>query len=475
MNQVINPFLDNKETVGKKMNDGLSKAHSDKVLRNRIRANKIATHKRNNEQLRVTVDTFLRNNQSVIDHNAMEILGKFKRDIGRCSTHTLIRKHANTFEFIGAHTCKHKLCNVCNYQRSKRLRRKYTRFFNSTFEHVDTDTGEITERPVLNRERLNFMHLTLTVPHVDGKWLNKDFYVKELMQRFNQMRKEAWWKRMVYAGEFGLEITRRDNGLHIHIHSLLVVHKGEQNRNLLHREIMLTWNRLTKDSANTRKAFTDEEIESIKKGNKLITDVDIKLISPKGATLIGLENLYKLSKAKISKYDRWDSHNKAWKHYIDVKDNNDFMQGLMECIKYHFEPLCMNKDTGEIDLDLLVDILPKVAGQPLYRKFGAFHGVKALNINNDDIESTEEIVGEVGGEVRHPDTGQPVHRSEYEYVVVNAQHLFFIEKEGYKPVISANAKVIRLENADTLLQAMFAMVNMSVSDSIRQSMKFNPN
>ncbi|MCB1124136.1 MAG: protein rep, partial [Verrucomicrobiae bacterium] len=154
-----------------------------------------------------------------VDDYSLAYLMDFRYAINTCCRHALFREHLinGAKEFIGAHTCKNKLCTVCNAKRAKDLRRKYRLFFDKNPDLLHC---------------FDFFHLTLTVPHNEsGGFRGKRWYADELMREFNFMRKKQAWKDLVYAGEFGVEVTKNENGLHIHIHSLLLVHKGPQNRN----------------------------------------------------------------------------------------------------------------------------------------------------------------------------------------------------------------------------------------------------
>ena len=231
-----------------------------KTKANRVRGAKLSSKKRQNVEWRNDINEFMANHD--LEDEQKDYLRTFVRRIDVCSTHTGYREHTGgAIELIGSHTCKHKMCNVCNYFRSKQLRRKYLNYFKRN-ELVDLKTGEIHQR-----NDFDYMHLTLTVPHAGGTWRGKQWYATELMEAYNYMRKRKWWLEMVFAGEFGVEVTRNANGLHIHIHSLLVVHKSRGNRNKLHKLIMEEWNRLTVDETSQRTAFADEELKAIVKGN----------------------------------------------------------------------------------------------------------------------------------------------------------------------------------------------------------------
>lgn len=363
----------------------------------------------------------------------------FRKSISNCCHHSLFREHdGGAKEFIGAHTCKHKMCPVCNAQKSKKVRKVWRKFFENNPELI---------------EQYDFMHLTLTVPHSKKGWRGKQWYAEELMKEFNFIRKKATWKEHVYGGEFGIEATRNENGFHIHIHALLLVRRSKQNRNYLHKFILEAWNRQTKDSGN-RQVFSQEEKEAILKSNKLLTEESVNQLFPSGATIIGLEGLY------IRNGDK--------KRYITPRDSqNTFLAGIMECIKYHFEPMALKED-GTYDFDLIADILPEIKGKSLYRRFGAFHSrsknahhdVKSLSLNFKEEDSVQELMEELeefGQEqVTHPETGQAVARGSYRYFLVNLSKVLFDPDDDMRIKISPGVKK-RYVQANTVANAIVDM------------------
>lgn len=370
-----------------------------------------------------------------------------RSDLQRCGNHTLYRQYPSNgaLEYICAQTCKNKLCPVCNYERSRQIRAKYYRYFKKN-EIVDRKTGE-----VFKKSDFDFMHLTLTVPHTKKGFRGEEFYAQELMKEFNYMRKKPFWQKHVFAGEFGCEITKNDNGFHIHIHSLLLVRKSKQNRNKLYREIFRAWNMQTVDEFRLKTKFEKHEIEGIQKSfgyekadekEKSNIDFFIRQLNPAGATLIGLENLYCYNKKKLSKNDRWSKDRQKWKHYVNPKDENSLLAGILECIKYHFEPVCLNSD-GVYDFDTLKEVLPKIYRKPLYRKFGAFHAVAELNVNSKIEEEIEEVMEEHGRDhTINPETFLP---EKPQYIVVNAVSIWHDWKaKTYKPHISERCSKVHL-------------------------------
>jgi hypothetical protein len=360
-------------------------------------------------------------------------------------------------DFISAHTCKNKICNVCNYVRSKALRRKYIKYLTSSeSDVVDTSTGDI-----FGIQELDFFHLTLTVPHTElHGWRGQKVFVKELMKEFNFMRKKPFWKENVYAGEFGVEFTRKGNGIHCHIHALIVAYPSKGNRNFLYKEILKAWNRQTVCPYSKRDQFTEADIDAIRKGCKSLTDEEVKELHPKGSTFVSLESLYTIDKQS------------GKKRYIKSTQDDNFIAGIMECIKYHFEPLCFNKEDKTIDFQLLEELLPEIAGKPLYRKFGAFHGLKELNINESQdladevIENLEDTARE---KATHPETGIPAE--DFEYIIINARMLHYDKDNNLKPKIRKSAKKIFMPDCRTITQALQRMCAMGWQNSLKAKTK----
>ena len=475
-----NPFLDNKETFGMNYGEceigftGFTGFNASEVKEvpdfkrrtnaNRRRGVRISRKAKQKEVMYQQINEYLVLNSLPIDQ--LQFLTNLRYSISNCCHHTLFREFEDgTKEFIGAHTCKHRLCPVCNGQRSKKTRKVYRKFFEADPELMN---------------RYDFMHLTLTVPHNGNGWRGKEWYAEELIREFNYMRKKPFWKAQVYAGEFGIEVTKNAQGLHIHIHALLLVYKARQNRNYLHRDILKAWNRQTKGS-NRRRKLRDEEIQAILKGNSLFADSDVHELFPSGSTFIGLESLYLQSKDKKPGY-HWCERSGAWKKYVTPADGQQvFMAGIMECIKYHFEPMAMKKD-GQFDFDLICEILPAIKGKPLYRKFGAFHAstknahpnarMLSLSFKEEDTitELAEELEEHGREEITHPETGETVPREGYRYFLTSLSKVYFDPEDDLKIKLSPGVRIHYLK-----AQNVFdALVDMELIAMAHQARKKNP-
>jgi len=253
----------------------------------------------------------------------------------------------------------------------------------------------------------DLMHLTLTVPHSKIGYKGMQVYYKKIIQDFNRMRKMDSWSYWVYGGEYGVEATengqrwgnKRPNdvikepgdiecGLHIHIHALLMVRREHRNRNKLHREILKMWNHITISPDYERNEFSPDVIEAIKKGNELLTDNDIEELSPHGATIIGLKNIYYFDK-KTGQYiytmDSPEARNRA----------------VLETISYHYKPKMFEKSDGTFDVEKIASVYAQTKGMVLYRKFGCLHKDPTLNVKDttliDELNAAKEAEEEATG------------------------------------------------------------------------------
>ncbi len=461
----IPPFLDNIETVGikPKMNSQ-AEDWKKQVLRNRKRGYLHSEGAAVNKRVYNELNGYLHSKTIFeLSEDSLKQFTLLRSRLQECCKHGLYREftEGGGLEFIAAHTCNHKYCFVCNKLRSKTIRRKFVKFFEA-YPEV--------------RQQYDFMHLTLTVPHTESGWKGKKFYASELMEAFNFMRKSSWWKKLVFAGEFGVEITKNSNGLHIHIHSLLLVEKSRGSRNELHRKIFLHWNKSTAEGEF--QPIDDATWELIKKSNKTFENMDRAKINRNGATLIGLESLYVLSNKQKKGY-KYCERSESWKRYINPNDDNEFLAGLLECIKYHFEPSGMYLNEGKLDFELLNEILPAIYRKPLYRKFGAFHtstknahpGAAMLNFNVKDSakEETLEALAETANDtVINPVTGKEAGRDEYNFTVMACNKVWYDKENEYLPKVYPNVKRRHLPSW-TVANALLEMLIMSVPGIERKS------
>jgi hypothetical protein len=273
------------------------------------------------------------------------------------------------------------------------------------------------------------LHITLTVPHnIDG-YKGKRFYARELLKCFHEVRRTKFWKQYIYGGEYGLEITKsNENGLHIHIHSL----------SFLSPDI----------SINNFRAWLRQKWEDVT-----------------GATFIHVEQLYHYKRNNNGTYEMTESNKPTVifddetgtaelqprmvrkKFYIG-KDSSieDYISGVMECIKYHFKSDTYQDDNGDYDLELIRDILNNSKHLRFYSRFGAFYGEKALNfdrlesIDETEIEAIEGAEETLNGsaakgerELVNPFTFEPAQPEQYYYVIARPESLKYTRKDDIKP------------------------------------------
>ena len=403
---------------------------SDKLVANWKRNKTIRYLKNENIMLADKLEKYVKNNCLTLSDYELEMSAKFIKNLRYCSNATLYEQTYKNIKIMASLSCSKKLCNVCNWLRQKKIRRKYNAWFsinqtiskvskNKKIEYIThSNISKYKEKGYkLRNENVKYdlKHLTLTVPHSEDGWLGEKFYFKKIIAKFNQMRKTPEWKKRVFGGEYGVEVTRGNqnyyddmsdtdnNGYHIHIHALLFTKKETQNRNLLHLDIFRIWNRLTVDDNYWREEFTEEHKEAIKKGNKdYITDKYIKKLNPKGATFINLSSIYHYEKNK--KTGKWE------KKYITEIGTEATQRAVMETISYHFKPKLFCSDVKDFwgqksyDLEAIVEISAKLhRGNKMYHKFGCLEKEKCLNIKDDtlleDYDETAEDVDEDTGEV----------------------------------------------------------------------------
>jgi hypothetical protein len=464
------PFLANKGTVGTTP----FTPPSDKVLFNRKRSNRVSSLKRKNYELLEQVRKKITG--QTLSNEQLEYTGKLSKNLKLCAAHSLYRKHlmGDAIEYVGSHTCDHKLCMVCNSLRQKRLRRKYMLFFKNNPQLLivrDRKTSKQRAHPqdvvdkmqgkkgfdaryeLVGKQGYDVMHLTLTVPHYkDSGFRGYALYYDAIGILFNRLRKEKTWNQWVYGGEYGIETTRSENGLNIHIHSLLLVKQFKQNRNQLHKYILERWNRLSINPYSAREYFNEQAKLKIFKSNALLLKEPdfVDRLHPKGSTIITLENIYNIENGKKERVTEFGS--------------DPMMKAVMEAISYHFQPQCFNKDKEEYDLDLMLDIMPVLEGKPLYRKFGCLHGQQSLNIKSSPEECIQEDFSESEQqEVIHPDTLCSAEREEYEFLVTDPAFVWHIAEQNLRPVIAKGAHITYLHDPPNTLSALFLMSRMAVA------------
>ncbi|MDJ1468188.1 hypothetical protein [Xanthocytophaga flava] len=276
--------------------------------------------------------------------NHVEQIINLRYALGYTTMCYAVKKLSNIAIPVCAIYSRHRLDQVWNFRKAQIIRSKYYQYL---MEGKD-DAGELI------RTKYHPCHLVLTVPHSEGLYKGKRFYARELMSEFNKLRKLPFWKEQVYAGEYGVEVKKNNkHGLHIHVHSLVLLRPGcsvNKVRSLIEQH----WRQNTSNKSDY--------------------------------SGIHFETLYTVNRETGKK--------KALNKRSSIKE---YLAGVLECIKYHFEPKCLEKyqvdDYGKIyeyDIDLIQEILDNTKGMRLYSRFGAFYKCKELNFNNLDKETESE-------------------------------------------------------------------------------------
>lgn len=377
-------------------------------LHNVTRNKKLTYLKRKNMEMAKELQQYI--NTAKMDENSRVLADALIKSLRTCGAMSLYSYDGAKIELISFLGCNHRVCNICNWDRQKKIRRKYLRWFdgNPTLFVLNGKDGN-GEKVVTAAQRqkwlskgyaeagqvrYNIMHLMLSVPHTENGWRGNRFYFRELTKQFNFLRKKPEWLYWVYGGQFGLETTHNANGYHIHIHALVFVRNAKKNRNQLHKVVLYWWNRLTVDETNQRGNFTEKEVEAIKKGNKDLTNEFVSTLDPRGATIIHLQNIYTCEETEDGE---------IVKRHIEVTDWNteNFIGAVLETISYLFKPKVFAISDQHFDVEAIVDIIRHVYNnRSLYSKFGCLLGEKTLNVNDntllEDLAEAADLKGEEG-------------------------------------------------------------------------------
>lgn len=396
-----------------------------------------------------------------------DILHSYRKRLVGCASTCLYRKRVDGREctLITGNVCNHRLCTICNMIRSRKLRRKWKGFLQGAdqdvplrkaqhrfFElgdlptrmkmDVDEDTGEVVKAARVwytsgqeIMQKFDLMHLTLTVPHEGGTWQGLEYYSRQLLQKFNLMRKDRWWLESIFGGEYTVETTANNDGLHIHIHALLFVDKAMyRSRNILSEYITRRWNDLTVDEDSSHPRILDEvRREGLRKSfafleenefNDLMLDLDAR-----GSTMVGLKSLYyqvtDFNKPVPKKSFVQDGKTYA---YCTNRNIESILKGVTECLKYHFEPCAVEDENGNLDCELVAKILPNIYRMRLYGKFGGFVGIKQLNVVEEPLTTAdmmEDLTDTAGDQAFDPATGTEMQPGEYFYCLADANKVSF--------------------------------------------------
>lgn len=295
------------------------------------------------------------------------------------------------------------------------------------------------------------VHMVLTVPHPDGLFKGKRFYARELLAHFHEMRRCPFWKKHVYGGEYGLEIKKsKNNGLHIHVHSLLFLNKTITVNNfrawlkekweeltggcMVHAETLYYYKR--KDNGQ----YITEQVRKKNKHGQWEEMNDMRIIPQReffddeSGEFVMLEETYEAVPIERKK-----------KHYISDKSTmEEYLQGILECIKYHFKHDACEDENGSWDLGLMRDILNNSKRLRFYSRFGAFYKESQLCFDRlEDTEEAEAIEGaeeEINGsasrserELVNPFTERIAERKDYTLCISAPERLKYTGKNDMRP------------------------------------------
>jgi hypothetical protein len=287
---------------------------------------------------------------------------------------------------------RHRLDFVWNLRKSQLIRKMWCSYLK---EGKDSEGNLIIQH-------YTAAHLTLTVQHTKKGYKGEEFYIDQLLKDFSKLRRSTIWKVPIYGGEYGVEIKKNDvHGLHIHIHGLLFIHP-QYCIHTVREKLAKRWKALTKNTAAQ-------------------------------VTGLHLETLYHLEKDPLT-----GKEIKVYHENPKETDLNQMMKGVLECLKYHFEPKCLEKVIDDqntdkpkqthYDIDLIKQLVKNTKGARLYSRFGAFREIKELNFSKHeaepktDQETEEEIIATTDGleeRIIDPLTFEPLARDKYDVIICN--------------------------------------------------------
>jgi hypothetical protein len=364
--------------------------------------------------------------------------------------------HAN-FEFNGefdtmlvAHRySKHRMCPIWNWRKSQLIRKSYRTFINDNMEYV---------------RNFNPLHITLTVRHNVEGHNGKEYYGNELLDYFKELRRTVFWKKYIDGGEYGLEITSGKNGLHIHLHSFCLMSK-EITVNTFRSLLVNAWKRITNGSSiihcETLYYYLRDE------NNNWITQDAVKKnkatgkYEPVPGRITEIDGEYFVEAKQVKK-----------KFYIDeTTSNENYLSGILECIKYHFaDKTIETKAKGIYDIPLLATILQHTKNKRFYSRIGSFLKNEKLNFNydakvrkqekalqeseNEDLMamgvSEDSLMGSINGiQIINPFTKEIADKNEYKLALCTPNTLRYcrgIKKGEYHYQASSKAEYKYLLN-----------------------------
>jgi hypothetical protein len=358
----------------------------------------------------------------------------------------------NSYLFCATKTCNHRLCSICNANRARLYNSRFYQFFDK------------------NRDlflKFDFFHLVLTVPHKLTGFNGVEFYAKDIKKMYTKLRRNKWFKEKVWGGFYCMEFTKGENGYHIHIHSLLIANKYRQNANDLRTRLLVSWNRIT---ANGVEKPLREDVKAAIEKN--YPNVDTSLLSGNGATQMHLESLYVSSETKKPGHKYSKRHGRYIK-YVGKQAplSDEWMTGVLECVKYHFEPVSMSKD-GVMDIELAIELMPRIYFLRMFDKFGAFHAQskkrhKDAHLLKINLNHSEEGHDHLDQLVDY-ETGEIKDHTDYHYVVCSTSKIRVDFYNDNKIEVPESAHQFGYPTGMSLRHVLYEVVQGEVNDEIRQ-------
>lgn len=324
-------------------------------------------------------------------------------------------KGANFPQMLAHLYNKNRLDPTWNYRKSQIIRRIWTQF--------------LGENPI--HKEFTPVHLTLTVPHPNGKFQGERFYYKKLKELFWKFRKTDTWKECIWGGEYGVETTKGKHGLHIHFHCLVFQYKTE------HQTIKEAYTTKSGKKAYKKTLFSTQKPFNVHQARQKLKNKWKQIVDPLNEydhVQLRYETLYVHRKDDqgnriFENYHKFNPETQQWetairprKYYIDeehlyyyaegphgqkmkfstnIETNNTLakgqkshlLEGIMECIKYHFKNDALTLKKGQYDIELIKTILNQTKGDRLYDRIGNLYRESRLSYNfNEDLQDENRNV-----------------------------------------------------------------------------------
>lgn len=369
---------------------------------------------------------------------------------------------------------RHRLDSVWLWRKSQLIRKAYRGYLENNYALLKDKTPT---------------HLVLTMPHKDGLYQGKRFYARELLAAFHEMRRSPYWKSRVFGGEYGIEVKKsKKNGLHIHCHSLCYL-KEEVSVNEFREWCRARWHTIT--GAFMIHCETLYYYEKDAAGRSVMVPK-----KKKNQETGQYEFVYTAGDKYNTHY--WDSEQQTFveteaiqhvpvmvrkKKYITSKSTMDeYLRGILECIKYHFKTDTYKDAAGNWDFELMNEIMSQSQRLRFYSRYGAFYKEETLSFNyeqkqrkeaekDQDIEFGSSAVAELN--MVNPFTGDSSPREDYDIVIGQPGQLEYSGKTTLRPYSILNKKdPFRKIRDDCSLTEIIAGVSRGLLSELLEGSRF---